>query len=170
MEQKYPPYASLVRRFAAYVIDHAITALLMTPLALWYLKGLFSEASGIYLLAYSGPILFLLMLIRSLYLTVLWSTRFGTVGCHLLSIRVCTLHGDKPSYPRALLRHLILFFSTCCWASMISILFTEKRQALCDIGAKTVVVATSARKDDTADNALPDTPDTPPHSLSDQDH
>lgn len=169
MKKEYP-YASLARRFAAYVIDHLLTALLMTPLFLWYLKGLFSEASGIYLLAYSGPVLFLLMLIRSLYLSVLWSTRFGTIGCHLLSISVCTLQGNKLSYARALLRHLILFFSTCLLGlGWISILFTEKRQALCDLGAKTVVVATSARRDDTEDSALPDTPDTL-HSSSDQDH
>ena len=169
MEKEYP-YASLTRRFAAYVIDHLLTALLMAPLVLWYLKGLFSEASGIYLLAYSGPVLFLLMLIRSLYLTVFWSTRFGTIGCHLLSISVCTLQGNKLSYPRAILRYLILFCSTCLLGlGWISILFTEKRQALCDLGAKTVVMVTAARMDDTADNVLPDTPDTLHNSL-DQGH
>lgn len=169
MEIAYP-YASLRRRFAAYLIDSILTSLLMTPLVLWYLKGLFSEASGIYLLAYSGPVLFLLMLIRLTYLTVLWSKRFGTIGCHLLSISVYTLQGNKLSYARAFLRYLMLFFSTCLLGlGWIPILFTEKRQALCDLGAKTVVMVTAARMDDTEDSALPDTPDTL-HSSSDQDH
>nr|WP_319474602.1 RDD family protein [uncultured Sphaerochaeta sp.] len=163
-------YASLSRRFAAYLIDHLLTALLMSPLILWYLKGLFSEASGIYLLAYSGPVLFLLILIRLIYLSVLWTTRFGTIGCHLLSICVCTSQGNKPSYAKTLLRYLVLFCSTCLLGlGWISILFTEKRQALCDLGAKTVVMVTVARTDDRADNALPDTPDTL-HNSSDQGH
>ncbi len=160
MEIAYP-YASLGRRFAAYLIDSILTALLMTPLVLWYLKGLFSEASGIYLLAYSGPVLFLLILIRLLYLSVLWATKFGTVGCHLLSIHVCTLHGEKLSYGRALLRYLVLFCSTCLLGlGWISILFTQKRQALCDLGARTVVLTSARAQDGRVDNAQPDTPDT----------
>jgi hypothetical protein len=90
---------------------------------------------------------------------------------HLLSISVCTLQGISRPWESASPVSHPFFCSTCrLGLGWISILFTEKRQALCDLGAKTVVmVITATRMDGTEDSALPDTHDTL-HSSSDQDH
>ena len=129
------------RRLIAYLTDHVITTALMLPILIWYMQGLFSEASGIYLLGYSAPVLIIWMVVRTLYLSILFSMTSATVGCYLAGIRVRTPAGDRLPYGRSLLRCIGLFVCTCTLgAAYISAWWTEKHQGVQDLISSSVVV------------------------------
>jgi uncharacterized RDD family membrane protein YckC len=68
------------------------------------------------------------------------SARKGTVGKQAMNLVITDLDGNKISYLRATERFLGKFLSTIFFfAGFLLILFTDKRQALHDIIAKTVV-------------------------------
>ncbi len=103
--------ASLKRRFASYIIDLLILFTAWLPVFIWFVRGLFSDQSGIFLLGYSTLIVYGFTLFRFLYLSLLW--RFdGTVAERLVHIRVTGRDGRGLSLPRCLLRALTLPLDT----------------------------------------------------------
>jgi uncharacterized RDD family membrane protein YckC len=68
------------------------------------------------------------------------STRKGTVGKQAMNLIVTDLDGNKISFKQATKRFLVKFLAAIpFFAGFLLIFFTEKRQALHDIIAKTVV-------------------------------
>jgi len=134
-------YASVPRRFGAYLIDHMVTTLLMTPLLVWYAKGLFGERSGVYLLGYATFFFIGIVLLRMAYLILCWHTTRGTVGCRILHIVVHSKEGEPLSICRSFIRFLGLGLSTLLFGlGWLPMLFTRKHQGIHDLIASTVVV------------------------------
>lgn len=140
MEYEYTS-ASLLRRMAAYLVDHLVTTILMLPLIIWYARGLFSDQSGLYLLGYSLYMVLGMFVIRFLYLAIGWHLQRGTIGCRLVRIRVTTVEGDRLTIGRSCVRYLGLLVSTALFGlGWITILLTPKRQAIHDYLASTIVL------------------------------
>ncbi len=98
---------SVFRRFSAYLLDLTFLIVLFTPLIGRCTIGLFSEESGIYLLGYAPLLVYLFIIVRFLYLSVLW--RFGgTPAERILKIRVVKEDGQRLSLPLCILRALLL--------------------------------------------------------------
>ncbi len=106
MHESYEP-ASLIRRFLSYCIDILIQVLLFTPVWIWYLQGLFSDRSGIFLLGYSTLVVYGFAIFRFIYLSALWRLG-GTAGERLLHITVIRNDGLKLSGARCLVRALTI--------------------------------------------------------------
>ncbi len=106
MSQRYER-ASALRRFISYILDILIGAAAFTPVFIWYLRGLFSERSGVYLLGYGPLLVYFCILCRFLYLTILWKTG-GTAAERLVGIRVIHRNGEPLSLVRCALRALTL--------------------------------------------------------------
>lgn len=105
MQERYR--ASLRRRFASYCIDLLILITACSPVFVWFVRGLFSDRSGIYLLGYSVIIVYGFILLRFFYLCLLW--RFGgTVGERLLHLRITDRDGTHLPFLRCALRALCL--------------------------------------------------------------
>lgn len=154
--QETESYASYWQRCSAYLLDHVITAVLLSPLVAWYLNGLFGERSGVFLLGYSIPVLLVMLLVRLFYLTLLWTNDRGTIGCRLMGINITTEVGMPLRFPRALLRYLGLLVCTMLLGlGSLLLLFSRKKQMLQDSMANTVVVKkqppSSAAKDEEAE-------------------
>jgi uncharacterized RDD family membrane protein YckC len=158
--QETERYASYWQRCGAYLLDHLITAMLLSPLAAWYLNGLFGERSGIFLLGYSIPVLMAMLVVRCLYLTLLWTKDRGTIGCRLMRISIVSVLGEPLRYARALLRYLGLLAATMLFG-LGSLLFlcSRKKQMLQDYVSTTVVVRkqplSSAAKGGEAEPPIP---------------
>jgi uncharacterized RDD family membrane protein YckC len=140
------------RRLVAYLIDQVITTTLMLPILIWYTRGLFSEASGIYLLAYSAPVLIIWLLIRTLYLSILFSTTCATLGCFIMGIRIRSVEGKRLGYGRSLLRCIGLLICTgTLGLAYLTAFFTERHQGLQDVISRSVVVEKNSINSSVAD-------------------
>ncbi|MEK7690041.1 MAG: RDD family protein [Bdellovibrionota bacterium] len=116
-------YASLGRRLGASFIDLILVGIL----------GLFLNA----LLPFLGGLLALFF-----YVPVLESSRLqATLGKNLMGIQVADLAGGRISLRAATVRWIVKSFSSVlCFVGHFFALFTEKKQALHDLLADTVVV------------------------------
>ncbi len=153
-------YASFWQRTGAYLLDHLVSAVLLSPLVAWYLNGLFGERSGIFLLGYSIPVLLVMLLVRLFYLTLLWTRGRGTIGCRLMHISIVSVQGKPLGFPRALVRYLGLLVSTMpLGLGSLLLPFSRKKQMLQDYLANTMVVRkqppSSAAKDEEAELLSP---------------
>ena len=109
MQERYR--ATLRRRFASYIIDLMVLMTACFPVFVWFVRGLFSERSGIFLLGYSVVVFYGFILMRFLYLCLLW--RFGgTVGERLLNLRITGRDGNRLSFLRCIVRALSLPLDT----------------------------------------------------------
>lgn len=121
------PYAGFLERFAAVVIDIVVVAVG---------TGILAAASfGLTAIPFFffGPWLY-----EALMMSSQWQT---TLGKHLLGIKVTTLDGRRISFARATARHFSKYISSIILcAGYIVAAFTEKKQALHDIIAETLVV------------------------------
>lgn len=151
-------YAGFWIRFGANIIDGIIigipTGVLMTIVSFfWFSTASVQETmlepdyepTGGEVLAYMGGtffMLFLAILISFLYYTLLHSSKWqGTVGKKLLNIKVINLHGERISFGKASGRYFATIISGIIfYIGYIMAGFTEKKQALHDMIAGTLVV------------------------------
>jgi uncharacterized RDD family membrane protein YckC len=151
-------YSGFWRRFAAYIVDgilmmliYAVIVIPLSALSMFYLNDLL-------IIFYYIAILFTALMIYLLYDTIfICSQSMATPGKRLLGIKVTDINGNRLSFLRALLRSIfkmgILFtrvvpyigiISYIFWINPFLIVLTERKQALHDFVAGTVVVKNSA--------------------------
>ena len=139
-------YAGFWLRFAAYLIDTIILGLVFVPVGV--VLGLMQAASvdsqspdlmpGINGLVNVGSIL-----AGWLYSSLLESSSWqGTVGKKVVGLRVTDLDGNRISFGKATGRYFgKILSSMICLVGFIMAAFTEKRQALHDQLAGTLVLS-----------------------------
>ena len=140
------PYAGLVTRTIAFVVDAAlidgVAALLAAVVGV--LATLLHVSSGDgKVLAVVGGGLFVAW--ASLYFVVFWSTTGQTPGNRLMQIRVTRI-GGLPLRPRHAVVRLVALVAAIIplGAGVVPILFTRRRRGLQDFVAGTVVTQVSA--------------------------
>lgn len=99
---------TILRRLVAYLIDLLISLLLLTPFWVWYLTGLFSEDSGIYLLGYGLLIPVLWLLVRFLLACILPLLIRGSVGFRIMGLELRDRHGRSARFVTYVLHLLFL--------------------------------------------------------------
>lgn len=156
-EQK--EYAGFWIRFGANIIDGIIigipSGILMTIVNLFWISSMSSvqedmldptyEASSGDIFAFMGGTfitMFLTVLISFFYYTLLHSSKWqGTVGKKLLNIKVVDLNGDRIGFGKASGRYFATILSGIIfYIGYIMAGFTEKKQALHDMVAGTLVI------------------------------
>ncbi|WP_042349116.1 RDD family protein [Bacillus massiliigorillae] len=147
--QESVTYASFGRRLAAYLIDGMILSAIISTLAalgILSLIGVNLDLSQLqdpsYSLANNKGYLFATFIVGTLYYTLLQSSKWqATIGKKLLGVKVVTLEGDRISFFRAIIRHLVMFsISSLFYFGFIMALFTKRKQTLHDLLAKTLVI------------------------------
>ena len=152
-------YAGFWIRFGANIIDGIIigipSGILMTIVNLIWYGSMSSvqedmldpnyEPGGGEILAFMGGTfitLFLAILISFLYYTLLHSSKWqGTVGKKLLNIKVVDLNGNRIGFGKAAGRYFATILSgVILYIGYIMAGFTEKKQALHDMIAGTLVI------------------------------
>ncbi|WP_445488546.1 RDD family protein [Niallia sp. 03133] len=95
------------------------------------------------LLAFCGTAIICLV-VNALYFVIFQSSKWqATIGKKILGLKVMTVSGDKISFWRSLGRYLLLsFLSGILFIGYLMAAFTEKKQALHDLIAGTVVMKT----------------------------
>jgi uncharacterized RDD family membrane protein YckC len=122
-------YSSFFRRFVASVID--IFVILLFIALIQFILGVMGGT-------FFNIIIFLMG--WNYFALQESSTRKGTVGKQAMNLIVTDLDGNKISFEQATKRFLGKFLAAIpFFAGFLLIFFTEKRQALHDIIAKTVV-------------------------------
>lgn len=97
----------LLRRLASYLIDLSISLILLTPFWFWYLTGLFSQESGVYLLGYGMLIPLLWILVRFLLSCILPLLIKGSAGYRIMGLSLLDRHG-RPARFGGHLAHWVL--------------------------------------------------------------
>ena len=138
-----PVYAGFWLRFAAYLIDTVIMLLVFVPLGA--VLGVILATSGnqdIELLV-AAPLRVGSILAGWLYGSLLESSSWqGTIGKKVVGLRVTDLNGNRISFGKATGRHFgKILSSLICLVGFIMAAFTEKRQALHDQLAGTLVLS-----------------------------
>lgn len=133
--------AGALRRIIAYLIDTMVTLLLLIPFWGWYLTGLFSPESGIYLLGYGPLIPIVYGLVQWLYFSLCWSIFARTLGMAAAAVIIGMGDTDgKPGFWRSTLRYLGMMVTMLTFGlGFIPVLFSEGRLSLQDILSKTVI-------------------------------
>jgi len=123
-------YAGFFRRFLASTID-----IFVIILFIWFIQLI----SGITIAGFS--IYFLSFLFGWIYFVFQESsTRKGTVGKQAMNLIVTDLYGNKISFNQATKRFVMKILAVIpLFAGFLPIFYTEKKQTLPDIIAKTVV-------------------------------
>ncbi|AVP96533.1 hypothetical protein C7S18_04665 [Ahniella affigens] len=143
-------YASFWTRLAAYLIDRLILIVIMVA-AIALLSGLVfglglagkngtNEDMG-HLLLFSG-IMLIMVVFPAVYFIYFEQSESGmTPGKRLFGIRVADLDGKRISVGAAFIRNLIAAISGAFYGvGHIVAAFTERHQALHDLGAQTIVI------------------------------
>ncbi|MBN2290030.1 MAG: RDD family protein [Candidatus Glassbacteria bacterium] len=136
-------YAPFSRRFAAYIIDKAIlaliTAFIMIPPVSFFPRLFFHHGTyGFFSFGYGS----VFVLVNWIYFTLLESSpRQATIGKIAMGIFVTDEYGGRLSVSRALARTLSKVISTMfCWLGYLLALFTGRSQALHDLLASSLVL------------------------------
>jgi uncharacterized RDD family membrane protein YckC len=139
-------YAGFWLRFAAYLIDSILIGLVFVPLGA--VLGVMLAASGDnydsdLMMGLSGLIRVGSILTGWLYASLLESSSWqGTVGKKLTGLRVTDLNGNRISFAKATGRYFGKILSgMICLVGFFMAAFTEKRQALHDQLAGTLVLS-----------------------------
>jgi uncharacterized RDD family membrane protein YckC len=123
-------YAGFFRRFLASTIDIFVIILFISFIQL--ISGVMMNGTFFYIL--------LFLLGWSYFVFQETSTRKGTVGKQAMNLIVTDLKGNKLSFNQATKRFLMKILATIpLCAGFLPIFFTEKKQTLPDMIAKTVV-------------------------------
>lgn len=145
------PYAGFWWRFLAYIIDGVLFSVvifvIMIPFAPDVATTTTMGPDG-QMVMNTGPATFatginlVQVLIGWLYFTVLESSEWqGTIGKKLLGLRVTDMDGNRISFARANGRYWSKIISAIILCiGFIMIAFTEKKQGLHDMIAKTLVL------------------------------
>jgi uncharacterized RDD family membrane protein YckC len=136
------PYAGVVTRSAAFALDVAIldAAIFVGGVVVGLIVEAFGEfnvdldALGIVFAALGWGFAF------TAYLTAFWSLTGQTPGMRALGIELRTTSGRRPPPRRSLLRvGAMIVAALPLFAGYVPILFTERRQGLHDMIARTVI-------------------------------
>ena len=131
-------YAGFLRRLVAFIIDAVLLYSIFFVIALLLGdSGMDPRTGGI------NPLLNLLsVLITWLYFALMESSAHqATLGKMAIGIKVTDLEGNRISFGQATGRYFAKFLSTLSLAiGYIMVAFTEKKQGLHDILAKTLVL------------------------------
>jgi uncharacterized RDD family membrane protein YckC len=134
-------YAGFWRRFAAYAIDYVLVFLCSAALAIAAsLSGLLpDDAPQISVIVLAGYFFYCALLESSS-----WQ---ATVGKRALGLKVTDRRGERIGFGRAAVRFVAKFLSalTLCLGYLV-MLFTERRQALHDLIAGTLVAHAAPHK------------------------
>jgi uncharacterized RDD family membrane protein YckC len=148
MFQQYqgPNYASFGQRFIAYLIDSILMAVIFLPVG--FILGAVLAVSGlendeVLTTGISLFINFLSLIATWFYSAILESSAWqATLGKKIFGIRVTDLSGNRISFGKATGRHFGKYLSSLiCVIGFIMAAFTEKKQALHDMLANTLVVS-----------------------------
>jgi uncharacterized RDD family membrane protein YckC len=132
-------FAGFWLRLVAIIIDSVILSIL--SITLWFIASISpgEETGGM-----TGEIVpnALNILLGWLYFAFLESSRYqATLGKQMMGIQVTDLEGNQLSFLRATVRHFAKIVSAIILLiGYIMVAFTEKKQALHDILAKTLVI------------------------------
>jgi uncharacterized RDD family membrane protein YckC len=136
------PYGGIVTRAAALAVDAGLLALVYVIVAAFV--ALIGSLVGGHLrpawlagtIAGAGWLLLLVV-----YFGTLWSTVGQTLGMRLMRLRVHDLRGSPPGVGRSLVRFVGLLLAIIpCFAGFLPVLVDDRRRALQDFLAGTVVV------------------------------
>jgi uncharacterized RDD family membrane protein YckC len=135
-------YAGFWLRFAAYLIDTVIMLLVFVPLGAVLAIILAASGNQDIELLVAAPIRVGSILAGWLYGSLLESSSWqGTIGKRVIGLRVTDLNGNRISFAKATGRHFgKILSSLICLVGFIMAAFTEKRQALHDQLAGTLVL------------------------------
>jgi uncharacterized RDD family membrane protein YckC len=135
------PYAGMATRAVAIAVDAALVALVVLTVAA--MVGLVGSLVGD---VHTGWLVGLLaavgwLLVEALYFVGFWTTAGQTPGMRLMRLRVVDRTGSPPAPGRALVRFIGLLLAIVpCFAGFLPVLFDDRRRALQDFLAGTVVV------------------------------
>lgn len=122
-------YSGFFRRFVASIIDIFVVILFIVfvQFILGIMDGLFFD-------------IFIFIIVWGYFAVQESSTRKGTVGKQAMNLIVTDLDGNKITFTQATTRFFGKFLAAApFFAGFLLIFFTEKKQALHDIIAKTLV-------------------------------
>jgi uncharacterized RDD family membrane protein YckC/Tfp pilus assembly major pilin PilA len=137
-------YAGFMRRWAASFLDNLI---LLVPLFLiFFVLGMMLAVSGTHQPGQDPPFVVLLVyplwfVLRMLYFALMESSaQQGTIGKRALGIKVTDDNGQQLSFPHALGRWFAAALSYPLYVGFLMAAFTERKRALHDMVANTLVV------------------------------
>lgn len=137
-------YAGFFRRAGAYLMDVLVVLALLTPVWIWFIRGLVGPQSGGYLLGYSLFLPFIWVGARFFYLVLFWEHTGSSPGMKLFKIRLLRSDGRDVRWGAAVLRYIGFLICTATYGvGFLVALFTRQRQGLQDLIARTVVVPAS---------------------------
>jgi len=140
-----PPYAGFWIRFLAYLIDSLLLSLVFCPLGIGI--GFAAASTGIDANSPATTGENLLVNLISIFAGWLYfsftesSSWQATIGKKLLNLKVTDMYGQRLTFGRASGRYFAKILSgLICLIGFIMAAFTEKKQALHDMVANTLVV------------------------------
>ena len=134
-------YAPFLKRFAAFLIDNLILSMAITGVASLGFIDVASAGQG--MASYvSGPYMAAVVIISGLYYILLHSSKWqATIGKRFVGIKVATVSGEQVTVGRAAIRFIVMeVVSSILYIGYFFMFFTQKRQTLHDLAAKTVVI------------------------------
>jgi uncharacterized RDD family membrane protein YckC len=143
-----PDYAGFWIRFLAYLIDTVVMSAVLLPLGavLGVVMVATDAGQNASILALEGLIRIVSIIVGWLYFALLESSPWqATVGKKLLGLRVIDLNGNRISFGKASGRYFGKILSTLIlFIGFIMVAFSDKKQALHDVLAGTLVVKGTA--------------------------
>lgn len=143
MKKTAPAYL----RICSYLIDLCFSALLLTPLWIWFFRGLFGPQSGTYLLGYSLLLPFIWVIVRTVYLLFTWY--FFSASPAMLLLRLSIISSGKESrisLGQVLLRLTGFLLTVLSFgAAFLPALCSQKRRSLMDYMSGTEVIRKEAK-------------------------
>jgi len=146
-----PSYAGFWSRFAAYLIDSIIVAVVVVPIGAFIGALVGAASDGDVRNSPMWPLATLF--IRAVSLAIGWfyyglmesSSWQATLGKRVLGLRVTDMDGNRIGFGRATGRYFGKILSAMiCLVGFIMAAFTERRQALHDMMASTLVLTGGA--------------------------
>lgn len=142
------PYAGFWRRFLAIILDQILVRIAVAPFGFFFvgpeaLRPVWGDAPRM------GALLVGSFAVGALFIIVNWlyealmtsSTKQATIGKMALGIKVTDTQGQPISFGRASARHFSKYISSfILFIGFIMAAFTERKQALHDLIAETLVV------------------------------
>ena len=133
-------YAGFIRRIFIMVLDLAI-ALLVIGIGFW-LDDLLHESSEYYDSSYC---FYASLFVVYLYLTLLKSSRFGSIGQRLTNTKIETIYGKRPKQGRMTLRLLYWVLGPFNFLTdLVFMLAIKERRSIRDCFCNTIVVSRDA--------------------------
>lgn len=148
------PYGGFWIRVLAYIVDRIVVGIVFTPVLIFFGLRLATQLHGIapndpdqlgpifHFVGNVGPIA---LIVQWLYEALLTSSSWqGTVGKHMLDLKVTDEEGNRISFERATGRYFAKIISSLALGiGYLMVAFTERKQGLHDLIAHTLVMKSS---------------------------